>query len=83
MLVPPDCSEEPFDLDWEGIAATLQTFPVEYELRPAGKDEGEEATPLIPLVCHRVKVLRSEVIQHLPFEGYLCHEIDDSMFFLY
>lgn len=58
MLVPPVERAEAFDIDWEGIAAGVQTTPKEFPLRVAGGDESED-TPLIPLTCHRVKVQRS------------------------
>lgn len=59
MLVPPVEREETFDIDWEGIAAGIQTTLKEYPLKIAGGDENDD-TPLIPLICHRVKVQRSE-----------------------
>ena len=61
VLVPSACSEEPFTLDWEGVAATVQGLPTEYNLNSSGEGAGqdEDDTPLIPLICHRVKVQRS------------------------
>ena len=62
-IIPPDSSEELFEVDWEDVAARIQASPAEYTLRIRGGEErGNEAiTPLIPLICHRVKVKRSGV----------------------
>ena len=58
--MPSACSEEPFALDWEGVAAAVQEPPTEYEMNLSGEGQGEDNTPLIPLICHKVKVQRSE-----------------------
>ena len=57
MLVPPLTSEEQFELDWAAIAADVQGIPAEYTLNPTFETMD---TALIPLICHRVKVQRSE-----------------------
>ena len=60
-IIPPDSSEELFEVDWEDVAAGIQASPAEYLLRIRGGEGYEDTTPLIPLICHRVKVQRSEV----------------------
>ena len=62
-IIPPDSSEELFEVDWEDVATRIQGSPAEYTLRiRGGEGRGDEATtPLIPLICHRVKVQRSGV----------------------
>ena len=56
--MPPAERGEPFVVDWDEIADGVQTKPIEYRLKLAGVSEMEE-TPLIPLICHQVKVQRS------------------------
>ena len=67
MLVPSACSEEPFTLDWEGVAAAVQGLPTEYEMNLSGERQCEDDAPLVPLICHRVKVQRSD----LDLSGYI------------
>jgi len=61
-ITPPDDSEEQFELDWEGMAAGIEAFPAEYQLRiQEDKKMDDDSTPVIPLICQRVKVQRSGV----------------------
>ena len=55
VIVPPDTTEEEFDLKWEEISSSVNAFPVEYALTAQGE---ELDTPLLPMVCHRIKVQR-------------------------
>ena len=55
MIVPPNTTDEEFDLKWEKISSSMNAFPVEYVLTAR---EEELDTPLLPMVCHRVKVQR-------------------------
>eukprot|EP00731_Ephydatia_muelleri_P023170 Em0015g753a len=55
-LVPPMETGEPFEVNWTALAATLQaTPPTDYPLHCSVEDEDP---PAMPLVCHRVKVVR-------------------------
>ena len=58
MIIPPDEMDEEFDLKWEELSSTINAFPVEYGLSARGGGEEETDTPLLPMVCHRVKVQR-------------------------
>ena len=62
--------EEEFSINWEQLSAQQQNehtwSPVEYPLKLAtkmamkeGRDEMEELSAVLPLICHRVKVQRS------------------------
>ena len=73
-MVPPDTREgegdDEFSIDWEQLSAQQQQteYPqplTEYPLKLTnkkedrdGKDEEEEVSPVLPLICHRVKVQR-------------------------
>ena len=61
MVVPPDTTGEEFNLNWEEIGAAVNDFPAEYALTMRGggdDDEDDLDTPLLPMVCHKVKVQR-------------------------
>lgn len=56
-----------FELEWGEINAGVSGLPVEYPLTLKGDQEGrkdsiyddeEEDVPLLPMICHRVKVQR-------------------------
>ena len=55
MIVPPDTTAEEFNLNWEEISSSVNAFPVEYALMAQGEELG---TPLLPMICHRIKVQR-------------------------
>ena len=55
VIVPPDTTDEEFNLNWEEISSSVNAFPVEYALVA---QEEELDTPLLPMVCHRIKVQR-------------------------
>ena len=55
-LEPPADTGEPFEVNWKALAAGLQaTPPTDYPLHCSVEDED---LPAVPLVCHRVKVVR-------------------------
>ena len=58
VMVPPDTMDEEFSLNWEEISSSINAFPIEYTLTPCGASVDEIDTPLLPMVCHRVKVQR-------------------------
>ena len=55
VVVPPDTTFEEFDLKWKEISSSVNALPVEYTLTARGD---ELDTPLLPMVCHRIKVQR-------------------------
>ena len=64
IIVPPDTMEDDFQLNWDEIDSSVRTFPKEYPLKVQAnekqhtKNEDGDDLPLIPMVCHRVKVQR-------------------------
>lgn len=59
MVVPPDTTDEGFHLNWEEISSSVKAFPVEYALTTRGGGEEDDMDmPLLPMVCHKVKVQR-------------------------
>ena len=61
MIIPPDTTDEEFDIKWEEISSSVNAFPVEYTLTARGD---ELDIPLLPMVCHRVKVQRYKQNSH-------------------
>lgn len=63
MIVPPESREEEFQLEWEKISAGVSGLPVEYPLKQHQERKGtnfdDSDDPLLPIICHRVKVQRS------------------------
>jgi phosphoenolpyruvate synthase/pyruvate phosphate dikinase len=64
VIVPPLFrDEEEYKLDWDKINTEVSGTPVLYPLtlrgeRSGEEEEEEEEVPLLPVVCHRVKVQR-------------------------
>ncbi len=64
VIVPPqDTAEERTELNWEEIDSKVKGFPQEYLLKmqtqqTTDEEEDEPSLPLIPMICHRVKVQR-------------------------
>ncbi len=65
VIAPPIHRGEEFELDWDGLTAGVSGSPIEYLLRLQEKpdsydsdDEDKENPPLVPILCHRVKVQR-------------------------
>ncbi len=62
VITPPISRGEEFELDWDKIGMGVSGTPIEYPLAvltESGEDsDDEEETPLIPILCHRVKVQR-------------------------
>ena len=49
VIVPPNSTDEEFNLNWEEISSSVNAFPVEYTLTAQGE---ELDTSLLPMVCH-------------------------------
>ena len=64
VIVPPDTTEEEFNLKWEEISSSVIAFPVEYALTAQGE---ELDTPLLPIVCHRIKVQRYTLLPTIKY----------------
>ena len=69
MIVPPESREEEFEIEWDKINAEVSAVPVKYSLAVRKKEEEEgleddydDDPPLIPMVCHRVKVQKCVVL---------------------
>lgn len=68
IIIPPDTTGDQFELNWTEIDSSVRAFPMEYLLKVQAQrkeltnedDSDEPDIPLIPLVCHRVKVQRYE-----------------------
>lgn len=59
-IVPPESREEEFQLEWEKISAGVSGLPVEYPLKQHQERNFDDSDdPLLPIICHRVKVQRS------------------------
>ena len=71
IIVPGDTEGEGTgdELNWEEINSRVKGFPRDYLLKlqaqknkPTTQDEGDEPElPLVPMICHRVKVQRSGI----------------------
>ena len=71
VIVPTDTEGEGMgaELNWEEIESSVKGFPRDYILKlqaqqnkPATEDDDDEpGLPLVPMICHRVKVQRSGI----------------------
>lgn len=70
VVTPPVDRGAEFQLDWDAINAGVSGPPTEYPLmvpeqgsESSDDDDNQENPPRIPILCHRVKVQRYDVME--------------------